>query len=62
MNSSLQNIHLLCNVERRKETVEFVGNNAKKVSDVECTVCNMGRVEVIYWVQLCCGFVIDLVL
>ena len=51
MNSRLQNIHTLCNMERRKETVEFVGKRMQKnVSDVECTVCSMRRVEVIYWV------------
>jgi hypothetical protein len=38
-------------MERRMETVEFVGNRMqKKFRSVEYTVCNMGRVEVIYWV------------
>lgn len=53
MNSRLQNIHtrILCDMERRKETVEFVGNRKQKnVSSMEYTVCNMGRVEVICWV------------
>jgi hypothetical protein len=40
MNSRLQNVHILCNMERRKETVEFVGNRMRK--NVYCVQCGKG--------------------
>jgi hypothetical protein len=38
-------------MERRKAPVECVGNKTQEnISSAECTVFNMGRVKVIYWV------------
>ena len=51
MNSRLQNIHILCNMERRKETGICWKQKApppkKKVYSVEYTLCNMGRVNLL---------------
>ena len=44
MNSRWQNIYILCNMERRQETVEFVGNRMQKKC-LKCGVCCVQHVK-----------------